>query len=79
MFAVFRKGRWIEYPAASTDARWTDVQRWEAAAVYGTAIAQGMSQEKALSLSEAYVFKTLYPGLQYSSATEVDLSRITRE
>jgi len=79
MFAVFRKGRWIEYPAAITDTRWTDVQRWEAAAVYGTAISQGMSQEKAVSLSEAYVFKTLYPGLQYPSDMEAAISRITRE
>ena len=79
MFAVFRKGRWIEYPVATTDTRWTDVQRWKAAAVYGTAISQGMTQEKAVSLSEAYVFKTLYPGLQYPPATEAALSRITRE
>ena len=79
MFAVFRKGRWIEYPTASTDTRWTDVQRWKAAAVYGTAIAQGIPETRAISLSEAYVFKILYPGLQYSSAMETDLSRITRE
>lgn len=76
VFAVFRRGRWVEYVpslTAVTDPRWTDVQRHLAASVYGSLLSKGFEVERAHQVSEAYVFKTLYAELKYSKQIEQDL------
>jgi len=76
VFAVFRRGRWIEYlPSltAVTDPRWTDVQRHLAASVYVSLLSKGFEAERAHQVSEAYVFKTLYAELKYGKQIEHDL------
>jgi hypothetical protein len=76
VFAVFRRGRWVEYVpslTAVTDPRWTDVQRHTAASVYASLVSKGLETERAQQVSEAYVFKTLYADLKYSKAIEQDL------
>ena len=76
VFAVFRRGRWVEYVpslTAVTDPRWTDVQRHLAGSVYVSLVSKGFEAERAQQVSEAYVFKTLYADLKYSKAIEQDL------
>ena len=76
VFAVFRRGRWVEYVpslTAVTDPRWTDVQRHLAASVYVSLVTQGFEADRAQQVSEAYVFKTLYADLKYSKQIEQDL------
>ena len=71
--AVFRQGKWIEYTptvTASADPRWTDVQKHLAASVYVSLLSKGVQATRAQQLSEAYVFKSLYPGLKYDKQTE---------
>jgi hypothetical protein len=75
VFAVFRQGKWIEYTpsvtaTASADPRWTDVQKHLAASVYVSLLSKGVQTTRAQQLSEAYVFKSLYPGLKYDKQTE---------
>lgn len=76
VFAVFRRGRWVEYVpslTAITDPRWTDVQRHLAASVYTSLLSKGFEADRAQQVSEAYVFKTLYADLKYSKQIEHDL------
>ena len=76
VFAVFRRGRWVDYVpslTALTDPRWTDTQRHLAASVYASLLSKGFEAERAQQVSEAYVFKTLYPDLKYSKGIEQDL------
>lgn len=76
VFAVFRRGRWVDYiPSltALTDPRWTDTQRHLAASVYASLLSKGFEAERAQQVSEAYVFKTLYAELKYSKGIEQDL------
>jgi hypothetical protein len=81
-YATFRKGRWVEYKPTATvisDPRWTDAHRWMAAAAYATAITKGLPEARAIILSEAYVFKQLYPELSYTKDLEASIASITRE
>lgn len=76
VFAVFRRGRWVDYVpsiTALTDPRWTDTQRHLAASVYASLLSKGFEAERAQQVSEAYVFKTLYSELKYSKGIEQDL------
>ena len=76
VFAVFRRGRWVDYVpslTALTDPRWTDTQRHLAASVYASLLSKGFEAERAQQVSEAYVFKTLYADLKYSKGIEQDL------
>ena len=76
VFAVFRRGRWVDYiPSltALTDPRWTDTQRHLAASVYASLLSKGFEAERAQQVSEAYIFKTLYAELKYSKGIEQDL------
>jgi hypothetical protein len=73
VFAVFRLSKWIEYKPSETataDPRWTDVQKHLAASVYVSLLSKGVQATRAQQLSEAYVFKSLYPGLKYDKQTE---------
>jgi hypothetical protein len=82
MYAAFRKGKWIEYTpsvTASSDPRWTDAHKNIAAAIYATLTVRGVNERNAIKLSEAYVFKQLYPGLEYEPALEKEILSITRE
>lgn len=76
VFAVFRRGRWVDYVpslTALTDPRWTDTQRHLAASVYASLLSKGFEAERAQQVSEAYIFKTLYAELKYSKGIEQDL------
>ena len=56
VFAVFRRGRWVEYVpslTAVTDPRWTDVQRHLAASVYVRRVTKGFEADRAQQVSEA--------------------------
>jgi hypothetical protein len=73
VFAVFRQGKWIEYTpsvTATADPRWTDVQKHLAASVYVSLLSKGVQATQAQQLSEAHIFKSLYPGLKYDKQTE---------
>ena len=73
VFAVFRQGKWIEYTpsiTATADPRWTDVQKHLAASVYVSLLSKGVQATRAQQLSEAHIFKSLYPGLKYDKKTE---------
>jgi rRNA processing protein Krr1/Pno1 len=79
VLAVFRGGRWIQYvPRISimVDPRITAPLKQKAAAAYVTALQKGFQEERAHTLAEAMVFKTIYEELQYEKDLETDLQKL---
>ncbi len=74
---VFRKGKWIRYtvPVDGT-VYWNSHQKLQAASLYATAISKGLSPSQSAVLTECYINKQLYPGLQYSKELETHIQSL---
>ncbi len=71
---VYRKGAWIHYTFPS-DALlyWNENQKLKATSFYATAISKGLSPSQSAILTECYINKQIYPGLQYTKTVEAQL------
>lgn len=74
---VFRKGQWIEYePPREVPGGWQTKHSFQAASIFATARSKGYVPKEAASLAEMYMFKQLFPGIQYDSKFESKLERV---
>ena len=72
--SVYRKGQWIQYTFPSdASIYWNENQKLQATSFYATAISKGLSPSQSAILTECYMNKQIYPGLQYIKSIESQL------
>ena len=68
---VFRNGTWITYTVPSDgELYWNANQKLQAASFYATAISKGLQPSYSATLTECFMNKQVYPGLQYNAKLE---------
>ena len=74
---VFRNGAWMDYPLpVSINPLWSQAHLFQAASFYATARSQGYNPSDSSVYAEAYINKSLYPGMEYNRSLEQTLQRI---
>jgi hypothetical protein len=74
---VFRKGEWIEYePPREVPGGWQKQHSFQAASIFASARSKGSSPKEAACLAEMYIFKQLFPGIQYDTKFESKLEML---
>lgn len=69
MIPVFRNGKWIQVALPHGTEGWSQTHKFQAAALYATAVSKGYSPHHAGVLAESYVYKQMY-GVTYSPLIE---------
>jgi hypothetical protein len=74
---VFRKGQWVDYEAPrEVPGGWQKTHSFQAASIFATARSNGYAPKEAASLAEMYIFKQIFPGIQYDTKFESKLERV---
>ncbi len=75
--SVFRQGKWILYSVPKDgELFWNANQKLQAASFYATALSKGLSPSHSAVLTECYINKQVYPGLQYKESLEVQIKSL---
>ena len=75
--SVFRQGKWIQYVLPKDgELFWNANQRLQAASFYATAVSKGFSPSQSSVLTECYINKLVYPGLQYNETLEKQIQSL---
>ncbi len=74
---VFRKGVWYTYRVKpDVPAGWQRHHSYQAAALFATAQSRGYSPLESVALSDMYIFKQIFQGLQYNKEQEEKLQSL---
>jgi hypothetical protein len=74
---VFRQGKWIQYSIPKDgDLFWNANQKFQAASFYATAVTKGFHPSQSAVLTECYINKMVYPGLQYNETLEKQIQSL---
>lgn len=74
---VYRQGKWILYVLPKDgECFWNANQKLQAASFYATAVSKGLQPSHSATLTECYINKQVYPGLQYNETLEKQIQSL---